>query len=220
MPDVLAPTDRTTLRRLPERGRFERETIERILDEALICHLGFAVDDQPYVIPTICARVGDTLYVHGSAASRMLRTISDGRQVCVTVTHIDGLVVARSAFHHSMNYRCVVVLGAARLVSDDDEKQVALDAVVDHILPGRPSEVRAHTRNEIAGTYVLAMAINEASAKLRLGDPKDDDDDLVGDAWAGVVPLRVVAGAPAPAADLRGGLEVPASVRAVTDRLQ
>ena len=217
---VLDPTDRTTLKRLPERGRFERETINTIIDEALICHLGFVHDDQPYVIPTICARVGDTLYVHGSAASRLLRSISDGRRVCVTVTHIDGLVVARSAFHHSMNYRSVLVLGAARLVEDDDEKATALDAVVNHILPGRASEGRPHTRNELASTKVLAMAINEASAKVRTGDPKDDDEDLAGDAWAGLVPLRMVADAPMAAADLRASLAVPTSVTEVRARLR
>ena len=218
MPEKLELTELTTLKRLPERGRFEREVIDAIIDSALICHLGFVVDDQPYVIPTICARVSDTLYVHGSAASRMLRSIGDGRRVCATMTHIDGLVVARSAFHHSMNYRSVVVLGSARLVEGDDEKALALDAVVDHILPGRPSEVRAHTRNELAATKVLAMPITEASAKLRVGDPIDDDEDLGAPVWAGTVALRVVAGAAVAARDLRPGIAVPASVRAALSR--
>lgn len=206
-------TDRTTLHRLPERGRHERAAIDAILDEALTGQLAFVHDDQPFCIPTIHARIGDTLYVHGSAASRMLRT-STGQSVCYTVQLIDGIVVARTGFHSSMNYRSVVVLGAPRLVDDAAEKVAALNAVVDHVLPGRTGEVRAHTDKELRATRVLAMALTEASAKVRTGDPIDEPEDLAGDAWAGVVPITLVHGEPVAAADLRPGIAVPASTRA------
>lgn len=192
----IAPTSRTTLRRLPQRGRFDRDTVYSVLDEALVCHVGFVADGQPFVIPTIHARVGDRLYVHGSAASRMLRTVGGGVPVCVTVTLLDGLVLARSAFHHSMNYRSVVVLGRAEVVEEASEKWDALFAVVEHVAPGRWAEVREPTAKELAGTLVLRLPIDEASAKVRTGPPLDDEADYALDCWAGVLPLRLVPGPP------------------------
>jgi nitroimidazol reductase NimA-like FMN-containing flavoprotein (pyridoxamine 5'-phosphate oxidase superfamily) len=193
--EPLRKTDRTTLKRLPDRGSYDRETANAILDEALICHLGFVTDGQPFVIPTIHARSGNTLYVHGSAASRMLR---EGKRapLCATVTLLDGLVMARSAFHHSMNYRSVVVLGQAREVTDAEEKLAALRAIVEHVAAGRWDEVRWPTEAELKGTTVLALPIDEASVKVRTGPPKDDEEDYALPAWAGVIPLRIVAGDP------------------------
>lgn len=183
-----------------------------MLDEALIGHLAFVHDGTPFALPTIHARVADTLYLHGSVASRMLRAATT-QTVCFSATIIDGLVVARSAFHHSMNYRSAVVLGVPRSVDDPDEKVQALDAIVDHVLAGRPSEVRAHRDVEVRTTRVLALEIEEASVKVRTGDPIDEDDDLAGDAWAGVVPVRLAFGEPIPAADLPlDRRQAPASV--------
>ncbi len=189
-------TDRTTVKRLPARGHYDRETINAILDEGFICHVGFVLDGQPYVIPTGYARVGDDVYIHGSAASRMLRNLSQGISVCVTVTLIDGLVLARSAFHHSINYRSVVVLGVAELVADADEKNNALEALTEHIVPGRWAEVRWPTELELTATTVLKLAIDEASAKVRTGDPKDDEEDYAMNVWAGVLPLKLETAAP------------------------
>jgi len=195
---TLAVTARTRLRRLPERGVFDRAAIYRILDDAFVCHLAFAVEGQPFAIPTGYARLGDALYVHGSAASRMVRHLSAGLEVCCTVTLIDGLVLARSAFHHSVNYRSVVVLGTARLVEDREEKLAALRGFTEHVVPGRWAELRPITDQELKGTAVLALPIEEASAKVRSGPPKDDEDDLSWPVWAGVVPLVTSAGAPVP----------------------
>ncbi len=182
------------MRRLPSRGAYDRETIYAILDEALICHVGFVVDGQPFVIPTIYWRDGDTLYFHGSAASRMLRTLRGGVDACVTVTLLDGLVMARSAFHHSMNYRSVVVFGNAREVAEREEKLRALERLVEHIAPGRSAEVRGPSESELRQTLVLALPLHEASAKVRTGPPIDDVDDYKLPVWAGVVPLRMVRG--------------------------
>lgn len=204
-------TDRTALRRLPERGRHEAAEIHAILDEALTGQLAFLHDGQPYSIPTIHGRLGEILYLHGSAASRMLRTAT-AQPVCYTVHLIDALVVARTAFHHSMNYRSVMVLGTPRLVEDDAEKVEALDTVVDHVLPGRSAEVRRHTDKELRATRVLALDITEASAKVRTGDPVDEAEDMEGDAWSGVVPIRTIVGAAYSAADLRPGIPTPTSV--------
>jgi hypothetical protein len=202
MADTASPTipvtDRTRLRRFPVRGVFDRDAVYRILDEGFVCHVAFAVDGQPYAIPTAYARIGDALYLHGSTASRMLRTLAEGVDVCVTVTLVDGLVLARSAFHHSMNYRSVVVLGRAKLLSDAAEKAAALRAFTNHIVPGRADEVRPMTDQEIASTSVLALPIEEASAKMRSGPPKDDDEDLSWPVWAGVVPLALASGVPVP----------------------
>lgn len=206
------PTARTTLRRLPQRGHFDFETVAAILDEALVAHVGFAVDGQPFVIPTLHARVGRTLYVHGSAASRMLRALAAGAPACVSVSLIDGLVLARSAFHHSINYRSVTVLGTARLVDDPHEKLGALRAISEHVLAGRWDDVREPNENELRGTTVLALPIEEASAKVRTGPPGDDEEDYARDCWAGVVPLRLSAGAPIPDPRLRPGIPVPTNV--------
>ena len=184
------------MRRLPSRGAYDTETIYAILDEALICHVGFAIDGQPFVIPTIHWRDGDTLYFHGSAASRMLRTLRGGVDACVTVTLLDGLVMARSAFHHSMNYRSVVVFGKAREVADRDEKLRALERLVEHIAPGRSAEVRGPSESELRQTLVLALPLHEASAKIRTGPPVDDADDYKLPVWAGVVPMALVKGEP------------------------
>ena len=192
----LEPTARTTLRRLPARGRFDRETVHAILDEALICHVGFVSDGQPFVIPTIHARVDERLYLHGSAASRMLKTLEGGVALCLTATLLDGLVLARSAFHHSMNYRSAVVLGRAEAVTDAKEKWNALAAIVEHVARGRWAEVREPSEKEMAGTLVLRLPIEEASAKVRTGPPLDDEEDYALPVWAGVLPLTLVPGEP------------------------
>ena len=202
-------TDRTTLRRLPKRGQYDRESVHGILDEGFICHVGFTVDGQPFVIPTGYARVEDKLYIHGSAASRMLRTLSGGIDVCVTVTLIDGLVLARSAFHHSMNYRSVVVFGKATVVEDAREKIAALFAFSEHVIRGRWEDVREPTEQELKATTVLCLPLLEASAKVRTGPPLDDDEDYALPVWAGVIPLRLVAGAPINDPRLPEGIEAP-----------
>lgn len=213
-PDALTPTPRTSLRQLPKRGSYERAEIDAVLDEAYICHLGFVLDGQPFVIPTIHARVGTTLYVHGAAASRMLRTLAQGVPVCVTVSLLDGLVLARSAFHHSMNYRSVMVLGTAREVQDPAERVLALQAVVEHVLPGRWSEVRAPNERELSLTSVLALPIDEASAKIRTGPPIDDEEDYALSCWAGVLPLRITPGAPLADERMVPGTPLPSGVKA------
>ena len=208
----IAQTDRTKLRSIPKRGNFQRETIYRILDEAFICHVGFTVDDQPFVIPTGYARKGDNLLIHGSTASRMLRALAREVDVCVTVTLIDGLVLARSAFHHSMNYRSVVIIGKAKVVSDEREKADALYALSEHIIPNRWAEVRPPTANELKATLVLSLPITEASAKIREGNPVDDEEDYALDVWAGVIPLRLTVGEPVADDRLKDGIEIPPHV--------
>jgi nitroimidazol reductase NimA-like FMN-containing flavoprotein (pyridoxamine 5'-phosphate oxidase superfamily) len=209
MSELLQTTARTKLKRLPQRGSVERETIYQILDEAFVCHVGFSVDQQPYVIPTGYARDGDRLLIHGSAASRMLRALAGDADVCVTVTLLDGLVLARSAFHHSMNYRSVVILGKARVVSGKQEKLEALRVLTEHVLPGRWKEVRPPSENEMNQTLVLALDIDEASAKIREGAPVDDEADYELDVWAGVIPLRLTAGAPVDDVKSREGIIAP-----------
>lgn len=206
-------TTKTTLKRLPERGKFDRETVYRILDEALVCHVGFVVDGQPFVIPTSYGRVGDTLYIHGSAASRMMRSLSGKIPVCITVTLIDGLVLARSAFHHSVNYRSVVVFGQAELVEDEQGKMSALAALTEHIVPGRWTEVRSPNAQELKATTVLAVPLEEVSAKVRTGDPKDDDEDMAIPVWAGQLPLVLTPGSPINDSLLAPGIELPDYVR-------
>jgi nitroimidazol reductase NimA-like FMN-containing flavoprotein (pyridoxamine 5'-phosphate oxidase superfamily) len=186
------PTERTQVKRLPKRGKYDRETVHAILDAAFVCHVGFCVDGQPYVIPTNYGRSGETLYLHGSAASRMLRTLSKGVPVCVTVTLVDGLVLARSAFHHSVNYRSVVMLGTARLVNDPAEKMEALRLFTEHVMKGRWDEVRWPTEQELKATTVLALPLEEVSAKVRTGGPVDDETDYTLQVWAGVLPLEMV----------------------------
>jgi len=186
------PTEHTQVKRLPKRGKYDRETVHAILDAAFVCHVGFCVEGQPYVIPTNYGRSGDTVYLHGSAASRMLRTLSEGVPVCVTVTLVDGLVLARSAFHHSVNYRSVVMLGAARLVEDPAEKMEALRLFTEHVMQGRWDEVRWPTEQEMKATTVLALPLEEVSAKVRTGGPVDDEADYTLPVWAGVLPLEMV----------------------------
>ncbi len=207
-----APSARTTVRRLPARAAYERATIDAILDEAVFCHLGFVVEAQPYVIPTIHARVGDRLYLHGSAASRMLRTLAEGVPLCATATLLDGLVLARSAFHHSLNYRSVVILGTAAEVTEPAERLAALEAIVEHVVPGRWREVRRPSERELKLTKVLSLPIAEASAKVRTGGPLDDEEDLGWPCWAGVLPLGLVPLVPVPDARLPAGIAVPATV--------
>lgn len=207
------PTTRTQVRRLPDRGHYDSETVHRILDEGFLCHVGFVVDEQPFVIPTGYARIGEAVYLHGSAASRMLRTLAGGVQVCVTVTLVDGLVLARSAFHHSMNYRSVVILGRAHPVEDREEKVRALAAFTDHIVPGRWDAVRAVRDSEVKATSVLKLSLQEVSAKVRTGPPKDEAEDYELPIWAGVLPLRIAAGEPVADAKLPPGISAPQILR-------
>ncbi len=213
MSEIIEQTKRTKLKRIPKRGNFDRETVYKILDEAFICHIGFSVDGQTFVIPTAYGREGDTLYIHGSAASRMMREMSKGIDVCVTVTLVDGLVLARSAFHHSMNYRSVVIFGNAEIITDEAEKNDALFAFTEHLINGRWDDVRQPNSKELKATTVLRLPINEASAKIRTGDPIDDEEDYSLDVWAGVIPLRVVAGKPLDDDLLKDNIEVPQYAR-------
>ena len=206
-------TDRTKLKRLPKRGHFDRETVYGILDEGFICHVGFAPGGQPVVIPTGYARVDDKLYIHGSQASRMLKTLAGGVDACVTVTIIDGLVLARSAFHHSINYRSVVIFGRATLIEDREQKYAALVALSEHIIRGRWNDVREPTEQEMRATTVLELPLVEASAKIRTGPPLDDEEDYALPVWAGVVPLRLQAGEPIPDPRLSAEISVPGYAR-------
>jgi len=194
--EAVTPTERTRLRRLPKRAAYDRTTINAILDEAMVCHVGFVQDGQPYTIPTLHARQNDQLYVHGSAASRMLKTATNTMPICVTVTLIDGLVLARSAFHHSVNYRSVVILGNAVLVDDREAKVGMLRAMVEKLVPYRWQNTRPPTDQELAATMVLRLPIDEASAKVRTGQPMDDEEDYALPHWAGVIPLHLTAGTP------------------------
>lgn len=204
------PNERTTVRRLPERGVYDRGAIDAIIDEALMCHVGFNDDEgRPVVIPTIHARAGDVLYFHGSPASRMLRTMSDGEPVCVTFTLVDGIVVARAPFHMSMNYRSVVVFGEARRVRDADEKWEATRTITEHVMPGRWDDSRRPTTSEMNQTAVLALPITEASAKVRTGPPKDDEEDYALGLWAGVLPRIVGFGSPVDDPRLGPGIDPP-----------
>jgi len=212
MSQPYTPTPRTRVVREPERGVYDREAAYRILDEGFLCHVGFVVDGQPFVIPTSYGRVENNLYIHGSAASRMLRQMRDGVAVCVTVTLLDGLVLARSVFNHSMNYRSVVILGKAMLVDDPKEKIDALLALSEHILPGRWADSRQPNERELKATSVLRLPIEEFSAKVRVGPPIDDEEDYAFPTWAGVVPLEMVSGAPIPDAKLDAGRAVPAYI--------
>lgn len=213
MNEYIEQTTRTKLKRLPKRGVFERAEVYRILDEAFVCHVGFIAGDQPFVIPTSYARIGDRMVIHGSAASRMMRDLSTEIDVCVTVTLVDGLVLARSAFHHSMNYRSVVVFGKARIVREEQEKYEALKAFTEHIVPGRWESIRPPSKNELKGTTVLSLDLREASAKVRAGGPVDDEEDYAMDVWAGVLPLTLTTGAPVSDERLKDGIETPSEVR-------
>jgi uncharacterized protein len=205
-----APTARTTVRRQPDRGRYDRDQVHAILDEGLVAHVGLVSGDGPVVIPMLYGRDGDRLLLHGSTASRLMRGGAKGLDMCVTVTLVDGLVLARSAFHHSMNYRSVVVFGQATPVTDLAERRAALDLLVDHIVPGRGADVRPPSDKELRSTLVLALPLDECSVKLRTGPPIDDEEDLDRFTWAGVVPLTTVPGAPVPDPDLRNDPPVPA----------
>jgi len=211
---TFTPTARTRVKRLPKRAAYDRDTVFKILDEAFVCHVGFVADGQPFVIPTNFGRSGETIYLHGSAASRMLRTLSEGLPVCVTVTLADGLVLARSAFHHSVNYRSVVVLGTARLVDDPSEKMEALRLFTEHIMKGRWEEIRWPTEQELKATTVLALPLEEVSAKVRTGGPIDDEEDYSLPVWAGVLPLPVVPAVPIADARLKAGTAVPQYMKA------
>ena len=196
MPENLPPTERARVVREAQRGVYDRETIYKILDEGFVCHVGFTAEDQPYVIPTLYGRVGDAIYFHGSAASRMLRCVGEGVNVCVTVTLIDGIVLARSIFNHSMNYRSVVALGKASIVEASEEKLAALRAFSEKILPGRWNDARQPNEKELKATTVLRLPLTEVSAKIRSGPPEDDAPDYDLPIWAGVIPLRLVADSP------------------------
>jgi len=209
-----AASSRTRVRRLPERGRYDREALEAVLDAGMVAHLGFVADGQPFVIPTLHARVDDEVYVHGSAASRTLRTLAGGFPACLTVTLLDGVVLARSVFEHSMNYRSVVVLGHATPVVEPDEKLAALEAFTEKLLPGRWNEARQPTAKELKATSVLRLPLDEASAKIREGGPEDGDTpDAELEVWAGHVPLVVTALEPVPDPSLRPGIPVPPGLR-------
>ncbi|MFE7514528.1 pyridoxamine 5'-phosphate oxidase family protein [Streptomyces sp. NPDC057540] len=212
--EAYTPTDRTVPTRSRERASYDRELVHSILDEAYVCHLGFVRDGAPVVLPTLFGRVGERLYVHGSTGSRPLRAAGDGTSapglpVCLTVTHVDGLVLARSAFHHSLNYRSVVVHGTAHQVTDPEELRTALDALVDHVVPGRSADSRPGNAKELAATAVIRLDLDEVSAKVRTGGPNDDAEDLALPHWAGVVPVRGGYGTPLPAEDLDPSVAVP-----------
>ena len=207
--DSFHPTGRTEVHRYPKRAVYDKAQVYGILDEGFLCHVGFVLDGQPYVIPTGFARCGDHLYIHGSAASRMLRTLDGGVEVCVTVTLVDAFVLARSGFHHSMNYRSVVVLGKARLVTDREEKLNALRSFTNHIVPGRWDEIRPPTEQELKATKVLALALEEVSLKVRTGGPIDDEEDYALPIWAGIVPVGLRTGEPVADGRVPEGIPAP-----------
>ena len=202
-------TPRNNVRRLPKRGQYDKETIYSIVDEAKICHVGFAIDGQPFVIPTIHARHGNDLYLHGAKASRMLKHIEDGNPVCVTITLLDGLVLARSVFHHSMNYRSVVLFGSGTLVKENKAKMRALEVLTNHVVDGRWDDARKPTRKELNATSVIQISLESASAKVRVGPPSDDEEDYALPVWAGVLPLRQQALDLTPDPKLNEGIPVP-----------
>jgi nitroimidazol reductase NimA-like FMN-containing flavoprotein (pyridoxamine 5'-phosphate oxidase superfamily) len=204
-------TDRVRIRRSPERGVYDEQAVHAILDAAMVCHLGYVADGQPYVVPTLYGRDGSRVIVHGSSASRAMRTGAT-MPVCVTVTHLDGIVLARSLFHHSANYRSVVVLGQASLIDDAQEKVAGLRVLTEHVVPGRWDEARAPNDKELRATTLLALDLAESSAKVRTGPPEDEAEDLGLDVWAGELPLEVVAGTPLPEPALAAGIDVPPSV--------
>jgi len=207
------PTERTQVHRLPKRGVYDREAVYRILDEGLVCHIGFVAEGKPVVIPTGYGRRDDMLYIHGSPASRMFRAMAKGAEVCVTVTLVDGVVLARSAFHHSMNYRSVVIFGKATLLEDDAAKREALRVFTEHVAPGRWAEVRQPSEKELRATTVLAIPLEEVSAKVRIGPPLDDEEDYAFPVWAGVLPLDLIPQAPVPDDRLPAGTVAPEYVK-------
>ena len=213
-PNRNAPSERARVRRLPIRADYDRATIEAVLDAGLVGHVAFVVDSYPALVPMLYARVGDEVVLHGSKASRALRSLADGDEFCFSVTHLDGIVLARSAFHHTANYRSVVLYGRARAVVDDDEKQALLRALVERVMPGRSDDIRGPNENELAATAVVALPLDEGSVKLRDDGPIDTDEDRELPVWAGVVPLALRALPPVAAGDLREGIGRPAYVDA------
>ena len=209
---TIAVTARTRVKRLPKRASYDRDVINAILDTALVCHVGFAIDGQPYVIPTLQVRIGDRLYIHGSAASRMLGNAANGTPLAVTVTHVDGVVMARSAFHHSVNYRSVILLGVATLVTGYSEKLAVMKGLIDHVAPGRWDHIRQPNEKELDATSVLSIPIEEASAKLRSGGPIDDEADYALPIWAGEIPLTTTTLAPVADSRLAPATPIPAHV--------
>lgn len=217
-PPAYSPTDRTVPTRSADRASYDRELVHSILDEGYVCHLGFVRDGAPVVLPTLYARVGERLYIHGSTGSRPLRMTGEtdpGLPVCLTVTHVDGLVLARSAFHHSVNYRSVVVHGTARQVTDPEEKRLALDALVDQVVPGRAADSRPADKKELAATAVITLDLTEVSAKLRAGGANDDPEDLALPHWAGVIPVTRTYGTPLPEVSMKPGAELPGYLSAL-----
>jgi nitroimidazol reductase NimA-like FMN-containing flavoprotein (pyridoxamine 5'-phosphate oxidase superfamily) len=208
--EKFAITDRTKVRRLRDRGCYDRDSVYKILDEGLVCHVAYAEGDSPRVIPTGYVRMGDNLYLHGSTANHMLKMAIRGAELCVTVTLLDGLVLARSAMHHSMNYRSVVIFGRARAVQDPEEKLMSLEAFVEHVVPGRWADIRQPSATELKVTEVIALPLTEASAKIRTGPPIDDEEDYALDVWAGVIPLEIEARAPLGDARLDPSIKAPA----------
>jgi nitroimidazol reductase NimA-like FMN-containing flavoprotein (pyridoxamine 5'-phosphate oxidase superfamily) len=213
MPDVFPTTARNKVKRLPERGHYDAATIYPIVDAALICHVGFALDGQPYVIPTLHARRGDTILLHGAKGSRLLRHIQAGGEVCITVTLMDGIVLARSVFHHSINYRSAVLFGSGAVIDGDNERLEALEAFTERLIPGRWRDARQPSAIELKQTTIVAVPIESASAKIRTGPPGDEADDLDLPVWAGILPLRQSAGAPIADPQLKPGVELPGYIR-------
>ncbi len=209
MKKELVQTEKTKLKRAPKRGNFDRETIYSILDEGFICHVGFTTDEQTFVIPTSYGRIDDEIFIHGASVSRMMKNLVEGIDICVTVTLVDGLVLARSVFHHSMNYRSVVIFGKAKLVKSDEAKMNALEAFTEHVISGRWDDARIPNEKELNITTVLSLKIDEASAKIRTGDPIDDDKDYDLDYWAGVIPLKLKADVPIDDSKLKDGIKQP-----------
>ena len=216
--DDLTRTDRTMLRRKKERGSYDRALVNEILDEGLLCHVGFSVDGFTFVLPMAYARVGDALYLHGATGNRMLRHLAQGAEVCVTVTLLDGLVLARSAFHHSMNYRSVVLFGTTERVVDDDDKRLVSNALLEHLVPGRSAAARPASDEELRSVLMVRMPIAEGSAKVRAGGPIDEPEDLGGPFWAGHVPLSIVTGEAVADDGIPPGVEQPDCVRAFAER--
>ena len=214
---VLTPTSRSKVRRLAGRGHYDLETIYSIIDTALICHVGYQAKDGPRVMPTAICRIENNVYLHGNSNSEMLRTLSEGAPACITVTHLDGLVLARSGFHHSMNYRSVLIHGETRAVEGELKSKV-LDAFVEHLVPGRTPDIRPMTEKEISITSVVEMSLDEAAAKIRTGPPKDDDEDYAMDCWAGVIPLGVQVGEPVEDPELKAGVARPGYVSGYGER--
>jgi uncharacterized protein len=214
--DTYTRNEKTRVRRLPDRGHYDHETVHRILDAGFICHVGYVIDDQPYVTPTSYWREGERLFWHGSSASRMLRTVSKGIKACLTVTHVDGLVLARSGFHHSINYRAVMAFGTAEKIEDDAQKLAALENFVEGLFPGRWKGLRPVNKQELKATTVLSMPMDEVSAKVRVGPPIDDEEDYALPIWAGVLPLSLTTGAVVPDARNLGGVQVPENVQKFT----